>query len=118
MKPVKYSVSETNKIDLGTKIIYKYPTPTKSLDIGRMVIKGRHPQDNKTYLIEHACNFVIYITKGGGTIYAGEEKFQVGVDDVVFVPTDNKFAVEGDMEYITVDNPSFYPEQSEEIIEK
>ena len=48
-------------------------------------------------------------------IYAGDEKFEVGVGDVVFVPTENKFAAEGKMEYITVDNPAFFLEQSEEI---
>jgi mannose-6-phosphate isomerase-like protein (cupin superfamily) len=47
--------------------------------------------------------------------HKNEEKFKVGVGDVVFVPTENKFAVEGKMEYITVDNPAFFMEQSEEI---
>jgi mannose-6-phosphate isomerase-like protein (cupin superfamily) len=58
---------------------------------------------------------VIYITKGSGIIYAGDEKYEVSVGDVVFVPTENKFAAEGDMEYVTVDTPAFYPEQSEEV---
>lgn len=115
MKPKKYSPSETNKIDLGTKTIYKYPTPTKSLDIARMVVDGRHPKDKDTFIIEHECQFVIYVVKGSGVIYAGDEKFEVGVGDVVFVPTENKFAAEGKMEYITVDNPAFFIEQSEEI---
>lgn len=115
MKPVKYSPSDTTAIDLGTKKIYKYPTPTKSMDIARMVVKGRNPVDNDTYIIEHECQFFIYVIKGSGTIYAGEEVFSVKVGDVVFVPTDNKFASEGDMEYITVDNPAFFMEQSEEV---
>lgn len=53
--------------------------------------------------------------KGSGKIYAGEETFNVRVGDVVFVPIENKFAAEGDMEYITVDSPAFFPEQSEEV---
>jgi len=115
MKPKKYSFSDTNKIDLGTKVIYKYPTPTKKMDIAKMVVNGRHPEDKNTFLVEHECQFVIYVTKGSGIIYAGDEKFKVGVGDVVFVPTENKFAAEGKMEYITVDNPAFFLEQSEEI---
>jgi mannose-6-phosphate isomerase-like protein (cupin superfamily) len=115
MKPVKYSPTDTNKIDLGTKVIYKYPTPTKLMDIARMVVKGRHPADDAKFLLEHECNFVIYIISGKGRIYAGEEVFDVEVGDVVFVPKENKFAAEGDMEYITVDSPAFYMEQSEEI---
>ena len=115
MKPTKYSPSDTTKIDLGTKTIFKYPTPTKSMDIARMVVNGRNPVDKDTFLIEHECQFVIYVIKGSGKIYAGDEVFEVGVGDVVFVPTDNRFAAEGSMEYITVDNPAFFLEQSEEV---
>ena len=115
MKPKKYSPSDTNKIDLGSKIIYEYPTPTKKLSIAKMVVNGRHPKDKNTFLIEHECTFVIFVIKGSGTIYAGDEKFQVKFGDVVFVPTDNRFAAEGKMEYVTVDSPAFFPGQSEEI---
>ena len=115
MKPVKYTFSDTNKIDLGTKVIFKYPTPTKNMDIARMVVKGRHPQSKNKFILEHDCNFVIYVIKGKGKIYAGDKIFDVKVNDVVFVPKENKFAAEGNMEYITVDSPAFYMEQSEEI---
>ncbi|RJR15663.1 hypothetical protein C4579_01765 [Candidatus Microgenomates bacterium] len=114
MKAKKYSPKDTNKIDLGTKVIYKYPIPTKLFDIGHMVVKGRHPENNK-YVLEQDCDFVIYVIKGFGKIHAGEDIFDVTVDDVVFVPKGNKFAAEGVMEYITVDIPAYYKEQSEEI---
>jgi|SRR3989344_4453071 len=115
MKPVKYSFGETNKIDLGTKVIYKYPTPTKEFDIARMVVSGRHPEGVNKFILEHGCSFVIYVIKGTGKIYAGEDVFEVKAGDVVFVPKENKFAAEGQMEYITVDVPAFYMEQSEEV---
>lgn len=115
MKPVKYSASDTDKIDLGTKIIYKYPTPTKLMDIARMVVKGRHPEEENKFILEHDCNFAIYVTEGSGKINAGDEIFDVKVGDVIFVPAENKFAAEGSMEYITIDVPAFYPEQSEEV---
>ncbi len=115
MKPVKYTPKDTFKIDLGSKIIYKYPSPDKSVDIGLMIVKGRHPESQKKFILEHGCSFVMYITKGEGIVYAGDEKFDVTVGDVIFVPKENKFAVDGDFEYVTVDTPAFYPEQSEEI---
>lgn len=117
MKPIKYTADQTNKIDLGTKIIYKYPTPTKLFDIGRMVVNGRHPQADNAFIIEHECSFVMYILRGSGRVHAGEETFVVEPEDVVFVPANNKFAVEGNMAYITFDAPAFYPEQSEEVYE-
>lgn len=115
MKAKKYSPKETDKIDLGTKVIYKYSTPTKEMDIGRMVVKGRHPKKKNQFILEHDCQFVVYVIKGKGKIFAGDDTFSVRVGDVVFVPKENKFAVEGDLEYITVDVPAFYPEQHEEI---
>lgn len=117
MKTQKYSLKDTNKIDLGTKLIFKYLTPTKPFDIARMVVKGRHPKEKNKFILEHECSFVIYVIEGRGKIYAGDDVFDVKVDDVVFVPTENKFAAEGDMEYITVDAPAFYLEQSEEVQE-
>lgn len=117
MKPVKYSFGETNKIDLGTKVIYKYPTPTKEFDIARMVVSGRHPEAKNKFILEHDCSFVIYVVKGTGKICAGDEIFEVGVGDVVFVPKENKFAADGEMEYVTFDVPAFYLEQSGEVEE-
>jgi mannose-6-phosphate isomerase-like protein (cupin superfamily) len=59
----------------------------------------------------------MYVTKGTGQVFAGEETFEVKPEDVIFVPAKHKFAVEGDLEYITFDSPAFYPEQSKEITE-
>ena len=115
MKPVKYTFDDTDEINLGTKVIYKYPTPTKDFDIGHMVVDGRHPADPDHYIIEHDCSFIMYILKGTGTVTAGDSTFNVKPKDVVVVPKENKFAVEGQLEYITFDNPAFYMEQSEEI---
>jgi mannose-6-phosphate isomerase-like protein (cupin superfamily) len=117
MKPVKIKFKEAKKTDLGTKIIHSYPLPTKLMSLAYMIVKGRHPQ-GKAFFLEHDCAFIIYVTKGKGTVYAGNEKFDVEIGDAVLVPTDNKFAVEGNMEYVTVDVPGYYHEQSEEITSK
>lgn len=115
MKAVKHSFKDTSIVDLGTKKIFKYPTPTKEFDIAKMVVDGRYPVEPNKFIIEHKCQFVMYIMKGSGKIYVGEEIIDVIEGDVVFVPTETKFASEGKMEYITVDVPAFFMEQSEEI---
>src|SRR5665213_2200243 len=108
MKPTKYSYSDTDKIDLGNKVIYKYPTPTKDFDVGIMVVDGRHPVNEGSFIIEKACSFVMYILKGSGKVYAGEDIFAVVEKDVVFVPSNHKFAIEGKLEYVTFDSPAYY----------
>lgn len=115
MKPVKYSKADTNDIDLGTKRIFKYPTPTKLMDIGKMVVNGRHPQKEGSFLLEKECSFIMYVLSGKGRVFAGNEIFDVVAEDVVFVPKENNFAVEGNFEYITFDSPAFYMEQSGEV---
>jgi mannose-6-phosphate isomerase class I len=110
MKPTKYSLSQANTIDLGTKVIYKYPMPTKLFDVGRRVINGRHPEDSKTYIVENEYSFIMYVTKGIGRVFANEITFDVESEDVVFMPAKTKFAVQGQFEYITFDSPAFYLE--------
>jgi mannose-6-phosphate isomerase-like protein (cupin superfamily) len=113
-RSAKYSRSDTELIDLGpTKKIYKYPSPTRSLDIGIMVLNGRHPESG--FVVEHDCEFVMYVTKGEGTFYVGDSIYKVKPGDAVFVPTDHKFAADGNFEYITVDSPAYYPGQTESI---
>ncbi|MBP7837087.1 hypothetical protein KA021_00090 [Candidatus Saccharibacteria bacterium] len=116
MKYVKFTSSDTEKIDLGSKIIFKYPSPTVDFDIGRMVINGRHPEYPNTFLVEDACSFVIYVISGAGKVYVDDETFEVTAQDVIFVPNKTRFAVEGVFEYITFDSPGYYPEQSNEIV--
>ncbi|HUD11813.1 MAG TPA: hypothetical protein VMS08_05350 [Candidatus Saccharimonadia bacterium] len=117
MQLTKYTPADTTKIDLGTKIIYKYPTPTDLFDVGRMVVKGRHPKDPNSFAFESQCSFVMYVTIGKGTVTAGDHTFTVSPHDVIFVPTKHKFAVEGNLEYITFDAPAFFPEQSKLVTE-
>lgn len=117
MKPQKFSHSETTKIDLGNKVIFKYPIPTRLFDISHMVVHGRHPHDKKSFGVNQDCVFAIYVIKGKGRVFVGEDIFTLTVNDVVFVPQATKYAVEGEMEYITFDTPAFYPEQSEQLTE-
>lgn len=115
MKPVKYSASDAGNTDLGTKIIHKYPTPTKNYDIARMEVVGRFP--DKGFILNNVCDFFLYVLEGTGKVYAGEEIFEVEPKDVVFVPAKNKYAVDGKFQYITIDVPEWYEDQAGEVKE-
>ena len=118
MKPQKFTFEDTKKVDLKTKIIYKYPSLSRLLELNYMVVNGRHPENKNEYIIEHDCQFIVYVTKGSGKIYAGDEVFNVKASDTVYVPVENKFAVEGEgLEYVTVETPAWYPEQAEVVSE-
>ncbi len=113
MKAVHFSKKDTHLVDLETKKILKYPTPTSQFDVGKMIVHGRHPEKDDEFLLEHECSFVMYILKGKGRVYAGKQHFSVVAEDVVFVPKDTPFAVDGDFEYVTFSIPAFFLEQSE-----
>ncbi len=116
MKPVKFTPKDTRKVDLGTKTIYKYPAPSKLLELNHMKLNGRHPEKKDEFILEHDCQFIVYVIKGKGKIYAGDEVFEVRVGDAVYVPTETRFAAEGKgFEYITAETPAWYPEQAEII---
>jgi len=116
MKPKKFTFKDARKVDLGTKVIYKYPTLSRLLELNHMKVNGRHPEKKDEYILEHDCQFIVYVIRGKGKIYAGDEVFSVKVSDAVYVPTENKFAAEGkNFEYITVETPAWYPEQAEII---
>lgn len=116
MKAIKISEKDSKKIRLGAaKTIYKYELPTKLFDIAKMEVHGRHPENPTRVILEKDCNFVMYVTKGGGKYFINGEEIRVEEGDVVYVPAGSIFACEGDFEYITVDVPAYYPEQSEEV---
>jgi mannose-6-phosphate isomerase-like protein (cupin superfamily) len=104
-------------VDLGAKIIRKYTAFDKQLEVNHMVLNGRTPEESGAFLRETKVHFMAYVTKGNGKIFMEEEIFEVGVGDCVDVPPGTKFAAEGNFEYITAENPAWYPEQAQ-IVDK
>jgi len=104
-------------VDLGAKIIRKYTALDKQLEVNHMILNGRTPEKAGTFLCETKVHFMAFVIKGKGKIFLGEEIFEVGEGDCVDVPLGTKFAAEGDFEYITAENPAWYPEQAS-IVDK
>lgn len=100
-------------VNLGSKIIRKYTASDRSLEINHMTIKGRHPEIENHFIFETGVSFMVYILKGTGTLYVGDNEYEVGPEDVVYVPKSTKYAVESDnLEYLTVESPAWYSEQA------
>ena len=105
--------SDAKVVDLGTKKILKYTSPDSRLELNRMTIDGRHPNDPNHYIYEVGVDFMVYGIKGKGIIYVDAERYEIGAEDAVYVPRNSKFAAEGqDFEYLTVESPAWYPEQA------
>ncbi len=110
--------NEAKIVDKGMKIIRKYTSPDKSLEINHMILNGRTPEKEGQFLCETEVHFMAFVIKGNGKMYVGDEVFEVSEGDCVDVPPGTKFAAEGfDFEYITAESPAWHPEQTK-IVDK
>ncbi|PIU42538.1 MAG: hypothetical protein COS98_02425 [Parcubacteria group bacterium CG07_land_8_20_14_0_80_35_11] len=100
-------------VDKGAKKIRKYTSPGRKLEINHMILNGRTPEREGTFLCETKVHFMVFVIKGNGKMYVGDEIFEVSEGDCVDVPAGTKFAAEGyDFEYITAESPAWYSEQA------
>jgi len=105
--------SQAKIVDLGTKIIRKYASSDRKLEINHMKITGRHPENPDHFIFETKCHFMVYIISGEGYVYCDDKKFKVGAGDVIDVPVSTRYAVEGDnLEYLTCEHPAWFAEQA------
>jgi mannose-6-phosphate isomerase-like protein (cupin superfamily) len=104
---------EAKIVNKGTKKIRKYTAPDKSLEINHMILNGRTPEKEGTFLCETKVHFMVLVVKGKGKIFREDQVFDVREGDCIDVPEGTKFAAEGyNFEYITAENPAWYPEQA------
>ena len=110
--------SQAKIVDQGTKIIRKYTASDKQLEINHMILNGRTPEKEGTFLCETKLHSMVLVIKGKGKITCGDEIFDVEEGDCIDVPLNTKFAAQGyDFEYITVENPAWYLEQAKIVDE-
>jgi mannose-6-phosphate isomerase-like protein (cupin superfamily) len=99
-------------VDQKTKIIRKYVAADKQLEINHMDLRGRTPEKEGAFFFETKVHFMAYVVKGEGKMFCDDEVFEVGEGDCLDVPAGTKFAAQGNFEYITAENPAWYPEQA------
>ena len=105
-------------VDKGSKIIKKHTAKDKQLEINHMILNGRTPENQGEFLCETEIHSMVLVIKGKGKIFCGDDVFEVSESDCIDVPKGTKFAAEGyDFEYITAENPAWYPEQAK-IVDK
>ena len=94
------------------KTIRKYPSPSKVMEYNIMKVNGRSPMDEGLFIYNNLVHFMIYVKSGNGKFFVGDEVISVRAGDMLDVPPKTRFAAHGDnLEYVTVENPAWYPEQ-------
>ena len=112
---IKAGAAEIESIRIDAhKTILRYPSRNRAMEINVMKVDGgRSPLNPDRYIYNTLVHFMIYVTKGHGTFYVDDASYEVGPGDVLDVPPKTRFAVSGEnLEYVTIESPSFFLEQS------
>lgn len=118
MRAMLIKKNQAKIVNQETKIIKKYTAPDKQLEINHMILNGRTPKKEGTFLCESKLHWMLFVIKGKGKIFLNDDVFEIKEGDCVDFPPGSKFAAEGhDFEYITVESPAWYPEQAK-IVDK
>lgn len=112
---MKVSQNEITAIERETAIIKNYPFPTKNLSITNIKVNGRHPVDKTKQHIEHTLTLICYIISGKGTFVIEGKIYQVTKGDALFIQPDQKYYIEGNVEYLVCCEPAYYREQHEQV---
>ncbi len=108
----KESKEVEKKIIDANKVIFRYPSFNRVMEMNRMIVNGRSPVNEEHFIYNSVVHFLIYVTKGTGVFYVDSAFYQIKEGDVLDVPPKTRFAVSGtSLEYVTIENPAWFPEQ-------
>lgn len=97
----------------ANKSIKRYPSASRVMEMNLMTLNGRSPMNPDHFILNTVVHFMIYVTKGEGIFYVDDAIIHASVGDVLDVPPKTRFAASGKgFEYVTVENPAFFLEQS------
>ena len=112
---MKIMQSDIAPVERETAIIKNYPFPTKLSSITNIQVKGRHPADKTKQHIEHELTLICYVIKGTGTFVVESKKFDVVAGDAIFIQPNQKYYIEGNLEYLVSCSPAYFREQHEQV---
>jgi mannose-6-phosphate isomerase-like protein (cupin superfamily) len=104
--------NQARLVNQGSKIIRGYASSDRQIEINHMILNGRTPAKEGTFLCETKVHFMAFVIKGEGKMYCGDEVYNVGEGDALDVPANTRFGAEGNMEYVTAEHPAWYKEQA------
>jgi mannose-6-phosphate isomerase class I len=112
---MKLSKSNLDKVERETATIINFPFSTKQLSVTNIIVSGRHPADNQKWYIEHKLTLICYVIKGSGTFTVDKQIYEVSEGDAVQILPDQKYFIDGNLEYLVACSPAYYREQHEQV---
>lgn len=96
----------------ANKTIHRYPSANHAIEMNVMRVNGRSPMNPDHFIYNTVVHFMVYVTRGTGLFFVDNDTLEASVGDVLDVPPKTRFAAYGEgLEYVTIENPSFFREQ-------
>ena len=99
----------THQIDDQMSIVqYSSSEHSKKFNVVKGILTGKHGLTTN-----HRSDRAYFILRGSGEASVGEDKFEVGKDDLVIIPSGYAHGLKGDMEFLIITAPAFDPADEE-----
>ncbi len=96
--------------------VFEYPSVNKKVGMAISELNGRIP--DKGLMKNNICHEVYYVLSGTAKVFIDNIFFEIEEGDVFHIDAGKEFYVEADnLKLVIPTNPSFYPEQWENIID-
>jgi mannose-6-phosphate isomerase-like protein (cupin superfamily) len=106
--------SEARPVQEASSVFYEYTLPAEKVCIGVSVISGRYPETG--FEVDEQVEGCWYVESGSGVIGIGGREYALEPGDVVSVPMNEKFYIQGtNLRLIVASSPPWTREQHKHI---
>lgn len=90
-------------------VVYEYPTEDKDINVAFAELNGRYP--NEGYVSNTIVKEILYVLSGKGKIVIEEDENELAEGDMVTIPSNKKYFLEGNLKLIIPCTPAWSSEQ-------
>ncbi|HEX7042952.1 MAG TPA: cupin domain-containing protein [Patescibacteria group bacterium] len=116
---MKYKIKKSEAIttqENGISRFHEYQFPFQNASLGVSEINGRYPESG--FDIDTEVEASWYVEEGNANIWIGGKIYQVEKGDMVYVPKNEKYWIDGkNLKLVVASSPVWHPDQHSHIEE-
>ena len=90
---------------------HSYQFKNKEMDLAHIKVTGRYP--SKGFAFNKECKEMVYVLSGRGKVFSGGKEAEIKATDLIYIPENEKYYWEGELDILITCNPPFHPDQHE-----
>jgi len=96
----------------GGWTIFDYDLKTKDIGIALQEVNGK-----SQYMINKKCDEFGFVISGSGKLFVEDKEFELKEESAFHIPIGKKSLIKGNIKFITITRPDWFPEQCEMVKE-